>query len=103
LRGNQHSFLSFERKLPAAVEEVGDVGVLLGLGHPDLAQAEAGGNLPEHLPGGNARERDGEGKGLVVFRQADVAGQLRAAWPLEVGAIIEGERASELSRAIGPE
>ena len=106
-RGHQDATLPLERLLPPAVEEEGDVRVLLGLGHVELTAPGARGALGEplaHVLGleedlrgelglvaGHGRERRRRGRrppvelveGGLAQRHGELAGAVRAEVPVD--------------------
>ena len=72
LRGDEGAVFAGEGLFDAAIEEVGDVGVLLGLGYAQVAEVGLGHEVGEevvHRLGGND---DGELEVFVVLGHADV-------------------------------
>ena len=90
--------------LDAAAEEVGHVRVLLGLGDPQLREAEVREILAEAVGDGLRRERDRQAGELVaVAREADEAREPRHAAAREAVERRVGERARDLPGAVGAE
>ena len=101
--GDQHALLAGEDDLATAVEEEGDVGVLLGLGGAELASARsrpgprgrcAAAARAGRPPGGRTSRRTGS------CRRSGRAAAAAAVELLEVG---ECQRAGQLARAVGAE
>ena len=67
-----HAVFAGEWLLDAAVEEVGDVGVLLGLGDAQVAHVEVGHDVGQDVAERLGRRNDRQGEVLVVLRHADV-------------------------------
>ena len=104
-RRHQDAVLAGIDRLDAAVEEIGDVRVLLGLGDAQLRQAEAREVFAEAVRDRLRREGDRQARELVaVVRQADEARELRHAGARKA---VEGRsasmRARHLPRAVGAE
>ena len=100
---NQHPFLPGKRRLDAAVEEIRDVGVLLGLRHVELSLSE-----PGQVGGKGVQLQRSEGHGHRKLARRLVLGQRRHR---EVGghlAAVEGiecrnrQGSRQLTGAIGP-
>ncbi len=94
-----------EGRFDAAVEEIGDVGVLLCLGHVELAPAQAGEDLGQ---AGHRQRRkcDRNGQtGLVIGHRHDVqiSGPLAAVECLAVELVAVDQGVGQLARAIGAE
>ena len=73
---NQAALLSGIRRLVAAIEEVGDVGVLLGLRGPELGAALLRQDFGQDAGQAEGRKCLRNGEGLVVLRHGD-AGEAR--------------------------
>ena len=67
-----HAVLAGKRLLDAAVEEIGHVGVLLGLGYAQIAQVAVGHHVRQDVGQRFGRRDDRQGKVFVVARHADV-------------------------------
>ncbi len=72
LRGDEGAVLAGKGLLDAAVEEVGDVGVLLGLGDAEVAKVGLGHEVGEEVVHGLRGDDDGEFVLLVVLGHTDV-------------------------------
>ena len=102
--GHQDAILAREDALLAAVEEEGDVGVLLGLGNAQLGLAALGEVLAHGH--GQALRRIGDGHvghRRVVLRHADVVQREEAVLALKAGEIRIHEGAGDLTGAVGAE
>ncbi len=72
LRRNENAVLAGKWLLDASVEEVGDVGVLLGLGDAKVAQVGIGHDVREEIVHRLRRNNHRDGEVLVVLRHAHV-------------------------------
>ena len=117
LRGDEGAVFAGEGLLDAAVEEVGDVGVLLGLGDAEVAEVRLRHEVGQEVVHAFGRDDDREGEILVVLGHADVVevrggfsardfgvelggfGEVLAAVSGESG--VAGEDAGDLAHAIG--
>ena len=104
VRRHEDAVLAGERLLDAAVEEVGDVGVLLRLGHVELALAEAR-QVRRQRVDDERRERDRDRQlvaRLVLGQGRDVRSD-RPPPRSKASNASSGQRLGQLARAIGPE
>ena len=99
---NEDPLLARIRLLDAAVEEVRDVGVLLGLGQAQIRDAPLGPDVREDACPGARRERGRQIELRLVFREADEV-ELRRLRPRKVGKPGFGQRARDLPGAVRPE
>ena len=92
-RGHQHAALADERLLAPAVEEIGDVRVLLGLGEPQIAQTVRGQDLGD-VAGCRFRgeDRPGTSKSCAysVIVVDSIDGQVPRSNPVKVVEFIAG-------------
>ncbi len=104
-RGNHLPVLALEGLFAAAVEEVRDVRVLLGLGAAELRLVVTREDLGEDVGGRLFGIGNGQGKPLVVRRHADVGGERRgcALGPREVREGRVGESLRDFAGAVAPE
>ena len=72
LRGDEGAVFAGEGLFDAAVEEVGDVGVLLGLGYAEVAEVGLGHEVGEEVVHRLGGDDDGELEVFVVLGHADV-------------------------------
>ncbi len=72
LGGDEGAVFAGEGLLDAAVEEVGDVGVFLGLGDAEVAEVGLGHEVGEEVVHGLGGDDDGEPVFLVVLGHAEV-------------------------------
>ena len=100
--GHEHAVLPGKRRLDAAVEEVRDVRVLLGLGEPQVLDARLGPDVREDVRQTLRRKGRGEAELLLVFGESHEA-QPRGPGAREVGKRLFRQRARELPRPVGPE
>ena len=102
--GDDAAVLAGEGLFPAAVEEEGDVGVLLGLGDAQLGHAQVGDILAHDV--GQVHRGIGHlavGHGGVVLGHADVVDGEAAIPPLEAVELVVHEDAGHLAGAVRPE
>ena len=94
--------LAREGLLHAAVEEVGDVRVLLRFGHAELCEAGPGQNVAEDV-GDRARgEKDGVGEVVLVSGHRREVGEC-APRAVEVGEVVFRQGCGELAGPVGAE
>jgi hypothetical protein len=72
LRGDERAVFAGEGLLDAAVEEVGDVSVLLGFGHAEVAEVRLRHQVGEEVVHRLCGDDDGEFEVFVVLGHADV-------------------------------
>ncbi len=92
--------------LAAAVEEVGDVRIFLGLGHAQLRAAGVGDDLAEDVRPGSAAGRSSACSAsscVAVLRHADGGGEADDARAREAGERRIEQRAEDLAHAVGAE
>ncbi len=102
-RRHQRALLTWKWDLLAAVEEIRDVRVLLGLRHPQLANSLPAHHLPDGVAQGGVLEEHGVREGLVVGGHADQIGIERPAGPRERVEIGVRERPDDLPHAVRAE
>ena len=103
-RSNQDTVFAFEGTLFAAVEEEGDVGILLGLGDAQLGQALSCDVLAKDIGQYLGLECNMDiGHGCVILCEADIVRQDHAAFALETCKVGIDQRAGDLSCAVGTE
>ena len=102
LRRHEDPILARVGLLAAAVEEVGDVRVLLRLGQAEVGAAVRGEHVGEVVAEGLRREGDRQVEGPVVHRHRRGVNR-RPRLPLEAVELVERQRAGDLARAIGAE
>ena len=116
---HQHAVFAGERLLDAAVEEVGHVRVLLGLGHAQVAHVAIGHDIRQDIGQRLRRRNHRQGEMLVILRHADVGqvfgnaaardvvveivGAFQFAAVLRREVAVAGQAARDLPRAIGAE
>ena len=104
LRGrHQAAVFALELLFHAAVEEEGDVGVLLGLGHAELLEAVLADDVAKGVHQFLGRVSDGQRQGLVVLRGADVAERIDGLLALEAVKVGQVQRPGHLTGAVGTE
>ena len=72
LGGDDLAVFAREGLFDASVEEIGDVGELLGFGYAEVAEIRDCHDVGEQVVHGLGGDDDGELVGLVVLRHADV-------------------------------
>ena len=102
-RGDEDAFLALERLFPAAGEEEGDVGVLLGFGDAQLGLALLGQVFAKHIGQGFGLEGAGRRDARGVLGEHDEAGQLRDAAAGECSKVRLDEGAGQLAGTVGAE
>ena len=102
LRGDEQPLLPLVGGLEPAVEEVGHVGVLLGLGGTEHRLAAVGEHLRDDLGEHHGAERHRERKGLVVLRHRHQR-HPRPVRHVERVETLQGQRPHQLAHAVGPE
>ena len=102
-RRDQHALLEGERLLHAAIEEVGYVRVLLGLGDAKLVQSGFGHNLPERVVKLGGREQDAQevAEPVRVFGHAERRREPDDGVAREAVEIRIDERSRDLADAVG--
>jgi len=100
---DEPAHLTGERFLPAAVQKVGDMGVFLGFGQPQLGASGPGINLAQHIGDGHRREGHRQGKGSLVRGHGGETREARSRGPRETIETVHGERPDDLSGPVGPE
>ena len=102
--GDDTAVLALVGSLNTAVEEEGDMSVLLGLGDAQLGLAVLGQVLAQDVLQLNRRISDlAVGHGGIILGHADVVDLLAAAAALEAGESVVAEDAGHLTGAVGAE
>ncbi len=100
---DQLALLALLRGLLAAAEEVGHMGILLGLGDMQLAQAAGCQLARQGARRSRGLKRDGIGPPLLVARHRHVVAHRGSAAAVELVEVRVGQRAGQLAHAVGAE
>ena len=102
-RRHQHAILAVEHPLLSTVEEKGHVGVLLGLGDPELAQPCVRHDFPESVVQSTRIEHRGLMEGCAIVGHGDEVGERGQPVAGKAAEILANKGLGQLSRAVGPE